>query len=134
KIGRKGVWVLRVAECENFLLIGPILKLISAKNGIDIEKSLSLVKNIIVEEFRRDVIKQALLHTQYIVEKLFERKIRNGNTIEHYTRTINELKSEIDPNFHFQLKLSDFEELIKNEEYDSILSVYNFKGLGKLNK
>lgn len=124
----KNIWVLDVAEVENLLLIEPIVKAIALRMHKDANSVFNQVKQNIIEFFTRQLSPQILLH--------FKETLRqNFISLSNFThKTIEDVIIEIDSNYSninkedlYEDVKNGFKDIIKRNDYNSILRVFNFK-------
>lgn len=130
-INSPNIWVAKVAEIENFLLLEPIVKLVAQKMMKNPDEVFATVKNNIVNFFESQIPKQSVEHTIHKVERKLNKATDNSAVKE-----LAELEAELS-RFWTNLKTSEiyaslvsqFENLVQNKNYNGILKVFNNKGM-----
>jgi ABC-type lipoprotein export system ATPase subunit len=130
-ISSPNIWVAKVAEIENFLLLEPIVKLVAKKMMKNPDEVFAAVKTNVIKFFESQIPKQSVEHTIHKVEKRLNKATDNSAVKE-----IGELETELS-NFWTSLKTSDvynsyiiqFERLVQGKNYNDILKVFNNKGI-----
>lgn len=124
----KNIWVLDVAEIENLFLVEDIVKLISEYMGKDSEEIFSKVKANLISYFENQLENQIVIHFRERMKK----KCRA--LYEFDAKVESEIITKIDEEFNsinktelFENIRKDFKECISNEDYQSILRVFNLK-------
>ncbi len=129
-INSPNIWVAKVAEIENFLLIEDVVKAVAINMMKDSDHVFELVKNNVIEFFNSQIEKQAVEHTISRIDRIFKNSTDNG------VKTFEELQSGLDAFWSVQdfqgiyneLK-AYFQELVSSKNYTEILRVFNNKGL-----
>jgi predicted ATP-dependent endonuclease of OLD family len=130
-INSPNIWVAKVAEIENFLLLEPIVKLVAKKMMKNPDEVFATVKSNLINFFENQIPKQSVEHTIHKVEKRLNKATNNSAVKE-----IADLETELS-NFWTNLKISDiynsyvsqFEKLVQDKNYNEILKVFNNKGM-----
>ncbi len=129
-ISDENIWVAKVAEIENFLLLKEVVKAVALDNHKEKEQVFSNVKNNVVSFFNEQKEQQALEHSKYIIErKLKELITSQSKTIEEFKSEFQTSISDLDLQEVYDETLNRFQELINNKDYEGILKVFNNKGL-----
>lgn len=129
-LSKHSIYVPDVSEVENLLLKESIVKTVASKMDKEPETVFTQVKQNVIEEFSKKLDSQVLLHTKYLIRKTLEQSINNKiATIEDLDAQINQLQSTINSKAAFENIKIEFLTFITNQDYDSILKVYNHKGL-----
>lgn len=126
---KEKVFVLKVAESENILLTEIVLELILKSKNLPIIY-LSQIKKIVVREFEKELKQQTFAHTKFLIKKKFDSVI-SANNLDMYIRKIEDFKSDLKVDRDIQKISEQFQEYIDNNNYNSILTVFNCKGLLK---
>ncbi len=125
--GRK-VLVPEVAEIENIFMIEEVVRTVARHFHRDEEAAFAHVKKSILRLFEVDLRQQALLHTRHKVKRTVEHRIdgrfANINKLEEH---INDLCQAINPRGLYEGYCRDFRRYIREEDYASVLKVYNRK-------
>lgn len=125
---RKSVMVAEVAEVENIFLSEPVVRIMASARGLDPEKTMRRVKDIVFDLFEDMFEAQALQHTRYQVKRDVERKIDARFTcITALELHIKGLIHTLHPRETYNQLLHDFAKLIRSRDYAGILKVFNHK-------
>jgi hypothetical protein len=130
-IKKDHIWITKVAEIENFLLLEPIVKQVAIKMLKDPEDVFIKVKNNVINFFGSELETQALLHSITYVEKNLNEitNFKSLKTIGSFKSSIASISSSIDVESIYNEKCMSFQGFIQREDYISILSVFNNKGI-----
>ncbi len=125
------IWVAKVAEIENFLLLEGVVRTVASammKNPDDI---FLKVKENVIAFFIEQVDKQALEHTISRVERIFKTSTDNTaiRTIDDLTTGLNSFWESQNFDQIYDEIQDSFLKLVDNEDYAGILKVFNNKGL-----
>lgn len=127
-LNKKGIWVLNVAEAENLFLLENVVKSIAAHMGKNSEEVFKQVKSNVLQSFKKHLNAQILLHYREILKGNF-RELSNFRS-----KDISDAIAEIDAAFSlinkqdlFSSIKNEFESYLLNQDYNSILRVFNFK-------
>ena len=125
-----GVYVPDVAEVENILLKECIIKAISIKMEKDPNAVFNQTKQNVIDKFKIELEYQVLLHTKHIIKKHLDALVSKKNKrITEFEKLIKEIPNNIDAKAIYSGIENEFQEYIDNSDYQSILKVYNLKGL-----
>ena len=126
----KNIFVPEVAEIENILMLEDVVKAVAHFGGRDPHRVFHVVKEAVVKLFRHDLRQQALLHTRHRVKRTVEYRVdgrfTNINALEEH---MNSLVKEINPRGLYEQFCREFSSYAANEDYASILKVYNQKSM-----
>lgn len=127
-LNKGNIWVLDVAEVENLFLIENVVKIIAQYLGKDPEDTFDNVKKNLSLFFSEQMDSQIIFHYRRKLNKEF---IRLSN---FSSKNINEVNSEVDTIFSnidkvavLNLVKDEFINVIKNNDYDGILRLFNLK-------
>lgn len=124
----KNIWVLDVAEIENLFLVEDIVKLISEHMGKDSEETFSEVKTNLISYFENQLENQIVIHFKERMKKRCRALYEFNAKVESEIITkIDEEFNSIDKTKLFENIRKDFKQFILNEDYQSILRVFNLK-------
>lgn len=126
---RSGIYVLKVAEAENLLLIPEIITLVAEQLLLDPQEVLINVKKWIIEEFSRFKETYALEITQHKVGLMLGRFGPGLTSASDYKIAFKSHIDAIDPEKIYSEALSNAELLVTNCDYIGILGVFNKKSL-----
>lgn len=125
---RKEIMVPDVAEVENIFLIETVIKVMANRRGKQPEKIIKKVKSEILRMFRQQADQQALQHVRHRVKREVECKIDARFTcitaLETHLKT---LVFKLQPRKHYNELRQSFQKMLKEEDYDGILRVFNHK-------
>lgn len=127
---RKRVMVPDVAEIENLLMLEEVVRTVASAHRRDETKAFSKVKAAVVALFRSEVRQQALLHTRHRVKRTVEHRIdgrfANITKLEDH---LADMVDAINPRAIYEDFCREFHSYVANEDYASILRVYNQKSM-----
>lgn len=124
----KQILVPEVAEIENIFMLEDVLRTLATVNGRDPDEAFGKVKHTILRLFQADLHSQALQHTRHRVKRAVEHRIdgRFAN-ISQLEEHLLELPAQINPRGLYERLCNDFNRYLREEDYASILRVYNRK-------
>jgi ABC-type dipeptide/oligopeptide/nickel transport system ATPase subunit len=130
-IKNPNIWVARVAEIENFLLLEKVIKEVALnmmKNPDDVFEN---VKSNIITFFDSQKEKQALEHTLARVERLFKNATNNSEvkSILEFKTSLTSFWTDFNVEDIYDKVLSEFKKIIDLRDYETILKVFNNKGI-----
>ena len=126
----KRIMVPEVAEVENLLLIEEVVRTVAGVCGKDEDSVAGKVKRTIIKEFRSELTRQALLHTRHRVKRIVECRIDGKfSSIDMLEQHLTALPREINPRALYQSLCKEFQMYVSNNDYASILRVYNQKSM-----
>lgn len=130
-IKNPNIWVALVAEIENFLLLEEIVKIVAKCMMKDPDVIFTSIKENVISFFETQVDKQALEHTIIRIERIFKSAIDNSavKQFEELESSLNEFWARQNFKSIYTAIKTSFDELIKTEDYNGILKVFNNKGL-----
>ncbi len=124
----KNIWVLDVAEIENLFLVEGIVKLISEYMGKESDEIFSEVKANLISYFGNQLENQIVIHFRERMKKRCRALYEFDAKVESQIITkIDEEFNSIDKAELFEDIRKDFKQFILNEDYQSILRVFNLK-------
>lgn len=127
---RKKIMVPEVAEIENLLMIEEVIKAVARANRRDENRAFEKTKSAIIGMFRAEMRQQALQHTRHQVKHIMEHRIDGRfSSITKLEEHISELIDEVKPRAIYEHLCREFSSYIKQEDYDSVLRVYNQKSM-----
>ncbi len=125
---KKEILVPEVAEVENIFLLETVIKTMARRRGKQPGKVIAKVKGEVIKMFRRHADQQALQHVRHRVKREVECKIDARFTcitaLETHLKT---LVFKLQPRKHYNALRQQFAKMIAEEDYDSILRVFNHK-------
>ncbi|MDD6701654.1 MAG: DUF4435 domain-containing protein [Bacteroidales bacterium] len=125
---RKQIMVPEVAEIENIFLMTGVIRLMARRKGKDGDRIVEQVQRSVIKMFRKQADEQALQHTRHKMKRDVECKIdgrfRCITALETHVR---ELEARLKPRMHYNRLRESFAVMIRDNDYDSILKVFNHK-------
>ena len=120
--------VPEVAEIENIFLMTGVIRLMARRKGKDGDRIVEQVQRSVIKMFRKQADEQALQHTRHKMKRDVECKIdgrfRCITALETHVR---ELEARLKPRMHYNRLRESFAVMIRDNDYDSILKVFNHK-------
>lgn len=125
---KKHIMVPDVAEIENIFLLPGVIKLMASRRGRDGEKIFQTVKHDIIRMFRKKADEQALQHVRHKMKRMVECKIDARFTcITALELHLQHLGEKLEPRKHYNILREQFAALIRDNDYEGILRVFNHK-------
>lgn len=126
----RNIFVPEVAEIENILMLEEVIRTVASVRGKNEHRVFDSVRKSIINQFKADLHKQALLHTRHRVKRLTECRIDgkfpNITALEnHMLNLVNEIK----PRKLYENLCREFQGYVSTGDYSSILRVYNQKSM-----
>ncbi len=127
----KNIWVAKVAEIENFLLLEGVVRTVASAMMQNPDEVFQFVKKNVIAFFNEQIDKQALEHTISRIERIFKTSTDNTaiRTIADLTTGLNSFWENQNFDQLYNEIRDSFIKLVDNEDYDGILKVFNNKGL-----
>lgn len=124
------IHTLEVAEIENLYLIEPIIRIVAENQALEPDATFDSVKEFLFNEFSKEYDHQiSEMCTKEIQHKLKCYNKPLENTIEALQRQMDILVTSINiPEVYNRIK-NETDTIIENQEYDSLLKIYNRKSL-----
>lgn len=130
KIIQSQVWVPKVAEVDNFFLLEEIIGVVALHLLKDKEDVIKKTKEKVVELFKNDIESQSLEHTIFRIKRIFAKELNpNSKNISDLKTELSQFWNQQDFDEIYNNYNTKFKELIQQNNYNSILEVYNHKGL-----
>lgn len=127
-LNAKDIWVLNVAEVENLLLAEEIVKTVATHMGRDANTVFTDVKTNLINFFKSQLNAQVLLHFKELLRKKY---ISLANfSCEEIGKIITEIDSvftSIDKQSIFNGVKDEFDEVVRTNDYNSVLRLFNLK-------
>lgn len=124
----KNILVPNVAEVENLFMLEGVIRAVARYKRRNENIVFPKVKKRVIDMFTRELKQQALMHVRHRVKRDVEvridQKFRNISALEDH---MVELVSEINPRGMYDQLCREFHAYEDNEDYASILMVYNQK-------
>lgn len=127
---RRRIFVPDVAEIENILMLEEVIRTVASCRGKNENKVAAQVRRSVINQFRTDLKRQALLHTRHRVKRMTECRI-DGKfpDITSLERHLAGLVNTIKPRAMYEELCHEFQEYLAAGDYKSILRVYNQKSM-----
>lgn len=128
KLNAKNIWVLDVAEAENLLLEENIVKAIASHMGRDKDEVFIQVKDNLVAFFNSQIENQIILHFKEVLRRKYL-EITNfaAKNIGSVISEIDSLYTAIDKQAIYDETKTEFEKVVANKNYNSVLRLFNLK-------
>lgn len=125
---RKKILVPDVAEIENIFLLTDVLRIMAGMRGKNPDKIINSVKKHVFRLFRKHAEEQALQHIRHRIKREIECKIdAKFNCITALETHLGLLPSMLQPRKRYNRLREQFSTMIRDEDYESILRVFNHK-------
>lgn len=125
---KKNILVPNVAEVENLFMLEGVIKAVAVYKRRNPDIVFPKVKKRVIAMFTKELKQQALMHVRHRVKRDVEMRIdmkfTSINALENH---MVELVSEINPRGLYDQLCREFHVYEDNEDYASILKVYNQK-------
>jgi hypothetical protein len=130
-IKNPNIWVARVAEIENFLLLEKVIKVVAQHMKKNEDIVFNSVKENVIDFFSSQLDTQALEHTIARIERVFKTVTNNktAKTITELESQLNQFWAEKDFTAIFNATRHSFRLLVETKNYNGILMVFNNKGI-----
>lgn len=129
-IRAQGILVTDVAESESILMHEDIIRVVAKRMFKDEYGIFSAVKENVIAQFSKNLIHQATQHSIFRIKKQFERGL-NPKVLD-FQALDNEIKgfiTQLDYTTTYKKIEEEFKKYVESNDYNSILKVYNNKGL-----
>lgn len=128
RLNRQRVYVPNVAEVENLFLLEPVIKTVAKYLKKEPDEVFEKTKGNIIAHFKRDLREQVILHSKHKVRKKLEFAVNYKiHSVKELARRVNNVQTEILPFEIYQSFKQAFYVYAKENDYNSILRVYNYK-------
>ncbi len=125
---KKQILVPDVAEIENIFMLEDVIRTIARVNRRNPDDVFRKVKHTIIKMFESELRQQALQHTRHRVKRGVEHRIDGRFTnIAQLENHISDLTRELNPRGIYEDLCREFRKYVRDEDYASILKVYNHK-------
>lgn len=130
-ISRENIWVSKVAEVENFLLLENVIKIVAKNMRCEnIDELVLRVKNNVLNSFKNKLEEELTQRVIHIVKDNFEKKLNpRVKTFDNFYTEIQDYWSSQDFNKIYQDLKTEYQNIIDNKNYNKILEIFNNKGL-----
>lgn len=127
---RKNIFVADVAEVENLLLLEGVIRAVASYHGKDPNRVFGSVRRSVLNQFRAELRKQALLHTRHRVKMTMGYRIDGRfNSINDLEEHIQSLMQEMSPRKIYEKFCREFSDYLAGGDYASVLRVFNQKAM-----
>lgn len=125
---KKEILVPDVAEIENIFLIEGLIRTMAHRRGRDADKILRRIKRDVIRTFKQKAEQQALQHIRHKVKREVECKIDGKfSCITALETHLRSLINTLQPRKHYNHLREEFAIMVRDEDYDGILRVFNHK-------
>lgn len=126
----QNIFTLSVAEVENLYIIEDVVKIIAKHQCLDPIRKMEEVKNYVFSSFQSEYDLQiASICTKEIKHKLNCYNRPKSNKLEDMKTDLNNLVGGIDIDLLYHNTRQRIDQILKNNDYDALISVYNRKSL-----
>lgn len=127
---KDGVYTLDVAEVENLYLLEPILRIVAEHMTLNPDEIVEKVKAYVFKEFSNEQSTQLKeLCSRSISFKLQQFNKPKGDSLQDLKDAVTASAGSIDVDRIYAENKSMIDDIIKNSDYNRLLSVYNRKSL-----
>lgn len=127
---RFGITALNVAEVENLYLLEPLLRVVAEHMKLDPDEVVHRVKDFIFNEFIKEQDTQLRdLCSRQIAFKIQQFSKPKGGSLQDLKDAVTSTVASVDVDKIYTQNNSLVAEIIKNRDYNKLLSVYNRKSL-----
>jgi hypothetical protein len=125
------IWVTKVAEIENFLIIEDIVKVVAKKRGKNPEQIFRKVRNNVVRFFMEEIDNQALEHSLAKIDRIFSTIIGHskGKTFSDFEKKLEDFWQSKNLSGIYKNFQNRFKKMVEEKNYEEILRVFNNKGI-----
>lgn len=124
------IFVPCVAEVENLLMLEDVVRTVARRLLKDPELVFSQVKENVIHLFEKELDAQVILHAKHKVRKKLEIAMnRKINTMEELAIYVEQIRESIHVEAIYNEIKAEFTRYIEQKDYNSILRVYNQKGM-----
>jgi adenylate kinase family enzyme len=130
-ISRENIWVSKVAEIENFLLLEDVIKIVAKNMRCEnIDELVLRVKNNVFKSFENKLEEELTQRVIHIVKDNFEKKLNpKVKTFDIFSTEIQNYWTSQDFNKIYQDLKSEYQNIIDTKDYNRVLEIFNNKGL-----
>ena len=126
----KKILVPNVAEIENIMLLEGVVRAVARQHKKDEIRVFAKVRKGVMDMFRKDVRKQALMHTRHRVKRTIEYIVdRRFHNISELEQHVSGLIDDIKPRAIYEQYCRDFNVYLQTNDYQEVLRVYNEKSM-----
>lgn len=125
---RKNIMVPEVAEVENIFLLEDVIRVMARRRGRNPDTVFSRVRKEVLRMFKQHAEEQALMHVRHKVKREVECKIDGKfSCITAMETHIRSLVHQLRPRENYVTIRSEFERMVREQDYAGILRVFNHK-------
>lgn len=126
----KQIMVPDVAEIENIFMLPGVIKLTAKRRGRDPEKLFRRIDKEVMRIFRQHSEEQVLQHVRHRIKREVECKIdARFKCITAMETHLRNLADKLQPRKHYKELRQSFAAMVRDDEYESVLKVFNHKPL-----
>ena len=119
-----------MAEVENLLMLEDVIKSVAGRLMKNPDEIFSQVKENVIQLFNKDLEDQVILHAKHQVKKKLEMALNcKIHSFEQLNDQVEEIHERIRVDEIYNHIKSAFQQYIQTADYNSILRVYNQKGM-----
>ncbi len=124
------IFVPDVAEVENLLMLEPVIRTVASRMMKNQDEVFNQVRENVVKLFLKDLDGQVLLHVRHRVQRMLETVLnRKMSTIEELQTHVDGIQEAVNPEEICTKIKTVFMHYAETDDYNSILRVYNQKGM-----
>lgn len=129
-LNEQHIYVPSVAEVENLLMLEAVIKTVAARLMKKPDAIFQTVKQNVVRLFSKDLEEQVILHAKHQVKKKLEIALNvKIHSFEQLNERVEEIHERIQTDVIYRHIKQTFQSYIDTADYESILRVYNQKGM-----
>lgn len=129
-LNEQHIFVPNVAEVENLLMLEDVIKSVAGRLMKNPDEIFSQVKENVIQLFNKDLEDQVILHAKHQVKKKLEMALNcKIHSFEQLNDQVEEIHERIRVDEIYNHIKSAFQQYIQTADYNSILRVYNQKGM-----
>ena len=129
-LNEQHIYVPSVAEVENLLMLEAVIKTVAARLMKKPDAIFQTVKQNVVRLFAKDLEEQVILHAKHQVKKKLEIALNvKIHSFEQLNERVEEIHERIQTDVIYHHIKQTFQSYIDSADYESILRVYNQKGM-----
>jgi ABC-type cobalamin/Fe3+-siderophores transport system ATPase subunit len=129
ELERENIFSITLAEPENLFLDEAFLKIL-AKQILNDESTVEEIKKDVLNKFQSEIELQT---SNYVTAKINyhfkESHVSKGNDLTTVTNNYKKFSGEIKIQDWFDKRKNELQQIIENNDYNSVISVFNNKGL-----
>ncbi|PXW89770.1 uncharacterized protein DUF4435 [Streptohalobacillus salinus] len=126
----KQIFIPQVAEVENLFIVEEVVKAVATILRKDSEKVFHEVKNSVIKLFEKELEKQAYQYATYSIRKKTIQQLDiKHNNFEEFNINFKNFFEQNSNETIYKVIYELFNQYLKEEDYNNIIKVFNFKGL-----